>query len=539
VSAPRLTDGLLRWATERPDALAVEAGHAQWSYAELAQRAQAWAARLGEAGIEPGHRVGLCCEKSAEALAAVYGLLLRGAVHVPLDPDIPPGRLAAIEQRCQLSLVLRDLDGPLQPTAAEPGDGAYILFTSGSTGLPRGVVHSHASGMAFVDWAVRTLAIGPQDRLISWASWQFDLSLLDLFGASMAGATLVIPPPQLAGWQPGLGAWLEQQRISLWYTVPTAPVRLLNEGALPEGGLPALRRLVYAGEPMDPGQAQALQRRLPQTTLYNFYGPTETNVVASYRLPPLAEPLPQRIPIGGPASSARLTLDDGELLVSGPSVMRGYWGEPPVADPYRTGDLVTTSPEGYVFLGTARPDGQAARSAHRAGGSRALPGGRLRCGGSGGAQARDGRVGDAGRLARGGRRGPALVAGTTRGLRAAVAGRDDSHALALGRRLAAHTHRQDRSASAGPPARAGGEMSAEIRQALFDYLATHHLEGDSSGLDDRTQLFELGILDSVGVVRLVTHLERTYGFEVADEEFLPEDLATPGGIVALVKRKTR
>jgi clorobiocin biosynthesis protein CloN4 len=245
-------------------------------------------------------------------------------------------------------------------TEVGPGDLAYVIYTSGSTGAPKGVMHSHRSALGFVRWAVDELALDPGDRLASHAPFNFDLSIFDLYAASRAGAAVVLPDAEIAAAPGRFIEWLAAKQITTVYSVPGVWVTGLHGSRGAMLTHPAMRRIIYAGEAMAPKHVLALQQALPHARVYNFYGPTETNVCTAYQVPRLdAKALPDAIPIGRACSGDTVTTEDGELVVQGESLLLGYWGKSPRApgEPYRTGDRVRfDDPPGvYVFLG--RRDG--------------------------------------------------------------------------------------------------------------------------------------------------------------------------------------
>lgn len=269
-----LCDYLTTAAREYPDHEAVRYKGQSISYPELDQMSGALAARLAQAGVCQGERVGIWLNKSIEAVVSIYAILKAGAAYVPVDPIAPikrtmymlsdcqvrclittQERLALLDESffqalCPALLVVTDhantgsslagiplltwaeaLEaisgfGPDQMSVVGPDLLAYILYTSGSTGFPKGVMLSHRNGRVFVDWARQRFRLTANDRLSSHAPFHFDLSILDIFGAASAGATLILVPEN----QQSLGmalVWLVvEEGISIWYSVPTALIRM-------------------------------------------------------------------------------------------------------------------------------------------------------------------------------------------------------------------------------------------------------------------------------------------------------------------------
>ena len=180
---------------------------------------------------------------------------------------------------------------PLVPPRAAD-DLAYILFTSGSTGQPKGVMLSHANAFTFLDWCQNTL--GPWqdgDRFASHAPFHFDLSVFDLFAACQAAATLVLIGEKL-GKDPGrLGDFLAERRISVWYSAPSILSLLAQHGGLDRPGYTPPRLVLFAGEVFPIGRSGAAASMLwPAAAMWNLYGPTETNVCTAYPIPATIPP---------------------------------------------------------------------------------------------------------------------------------------------------------------------------------------------------------------------------------------------------------
>lgn len=386
-----LHDLLAAAAARTPRAPAVVGPTGSTSYGELDNRADVLAGLLSAQGIGKGDRVLIWAPKSAGAIAAMQAVLRLGAVYVPIDPLTPPERSAVIAREsgaralcapgdlsARLPSPLRDrlacvdLDaapasaavhsGPLA-ASVEPDDLAYILYTSGSTGTPKGVCVSHHNALAFVDWAVAELAPGPRDRFANHSAFSFDLSVLDLYATFAVGAAVCLIPTEFAYAPERLVEFLHRERITVWYSVPSVLILMLRDGGLLDRPAPeSLRALLFAGEPFPIGYVRSLAAWC-DARLLNLYGPTETNVCTFHEVRPadLARDLP--VPIGRACSGDRAWArrpdgsqarpgEEGELVVSGPTVFAGYWGRPPHEGPYATGDRVMVRPDGvFDYLG--------------------------------------------------------------------------------------------------------------------------------------------------------------------------------------------
>jgi L-proline---[L-prolyl-carrier protein] ligase len=399
VSVRALHDLLAEAAAARPEATAVVDGSRSLTYGDLDRESRRVAGALAAAGVRPGDRVGLLLPKSLEAVAALYGTLRAGAVCVPLDVESPQARLVSVARDAGLAAVVGSPlpDVPALELAAAssdaapavevgPDDLAYLLYTSGSTGEPKGVALSHGNVLAFVGWAVDEFGVGPADRLASHAPLHFDLSTFDLFAAASGGAAVVLVPPDARMFPVELARFLRSARITISYSVPSALALLAARGGLDGGTRPdALRAVLFAGDVPPPGPIARLRVLLPEARFCNLYGPTETNVCTWYELPPYWEARPRPVPIGRPIRGVEVELVDaagvpvpsgevGELVVRGPTVMQGYWGDPAGtaavlsedggARSYRTGDLAREDEDGnLVFVG--RRDQQVKVRGHR------------------------------------------------------------------------------------------------------------------------------------------------------------------------------
>lgn len=402
-----------------PDAPAFRFLDATLSYGALAAKSDQLAAVLFEHGVRKGDRVGLYLNKSLETAIALYGVMKSGAAYVPLDPVAPIERTRKVMKQCSMSAfithapkardaaeILNGYDsdrlgciiggetgdvkapvvgwGELGTGSSAPDtrildqDLAYIIFTSGSTGEPKGIMHTHRSGLAYAKAAAEIYDVRSSDRLSNHSPLHFDMSTFDYLCGPLAGACTVIISEAHAKFPASLSKLIEDERLTHWYSAPFALIQLLQHGVLDQRDFENLRWVMFGGEPFPAKYLRALMDRLPRARFSNVYGPAEVNQCTYHHVSAddLANGRPP--PIGRVWDCAEgMVLDEadqavadgetGELVIRSSTMMRGYWGREDLnanayyARPlggglpdyfYRTGDLVVDEGGGVLrFIG--------------------------------------------------------------------------------------------------------------------------------------------------------------------------------------------
>ncbi|MEZ4384391.1 MAG: amino acid adenylation domain-containing protein [Nannocystaceae bacterium] len=420
----------LRAAADHPERPALVVDGETLSYSALRRRALAIAAtlqgrRVASADDHPAEAPLTCVlgQRSAAGFAGILGALCSGRGYVPMLPSYPAARIALMIRRSRarelvvdggglrlLADVLAAVDAPLRvlmpdaavdpalrerfadkhtllgaddladpaawaPPVVSRDAAAYLLFTSGSTGEPKGVAVAHRNIVRFLDVVRERYDLRPEDRFSHMFEVTFDLSLFDLFGAWSSGACLCCPD----GKQRLLPArYVGDAGLSVWFSVPSTALLMKDTRTLEAGAFPGLRLALFCGEALTVPVAAAFAEAAPAAIVENLYGPTELTLACTlYRYeagdPALADA--DVVPIGAPFPGMRAKVvdealrevaagDSGELIVAGPQVALGYWDDPartaasfvrpPGEDAlfYRTGDRVRLDADGVLrFLG--------------------------------------------------------------------------------------------------------------------------------------------------------------------------------------------
>jgi amino acid adenylation domain-containing protein len=429
-----LQDWVSVQAERSPDSVAVVLRDQTLTYGELDQRSNRLARLLKSAGCKRGDRVAFAIPKSPTALLAVIGILKADCIHVPIDTASPAARVAKILQssdpRCILAVgatskLLNDLmalrPGPqlpgvgwmdnitadavgvtaifhradLENCSSAPvacqnssGDIAHILYTSGSTGDPKGVVITHANVIHFVEWATRYFGMDSSDRVSGHPPLHFDLATFDIFGAFSVGAQLHLVPPDLVPMPNEIADFIRRSELTQWFSVPSVLHYMAKFDVVRFQDFPALKRLLWCGEVFPTPALIYWMKRLPRVTFTNLYGPTEATIASSYyTIPSCPSEDSAPIPIGTACDGEELLVLDeqllpapegavGDLYIRGVGLSPGYWRDPEKTSQaflpyggdggriYKTGDLAQVSPDGLVYF-VGRSDSQIKSRGHR------------------------------------------------------------------------------------------------------------------------------------------------------------------------------
>ena len=391
------------WAERTPDTIALVCEGRQLSYRQFDERAARLAARLSSLGVVPGTLVGLCADRSPEAIVGLYAILKAGGAYVPLDSTLPTARLEFMLCDAGVSILVCDerlaarlrsaevrvvdfhdrgaAEGPLpdghrEPVQLVPEHPVYVIYTSGSTGWPKGVVVTHGALNDYLHWVT-----GHCDVAAFWgapihSSLAFDLTLTALWPPLQVGRALELLPEEA---EPTALASTWQKSSTTYSLIKLTPsqLELLNHQLPPAAAAGRTASLVIGGEPLAPQSLEFWRRYAPETRLINHYGPTEAVVGCCVHEVMPGERLGGRVPIGRPIGTACVRVLGpgfaalpagvvGELHIGGSGIARGYHARPAltaarfIPDPfggvgsrlYKSGDLCRWSAAGELeFLG--------------------------------------------------------------------------------------------------------------------------------------------------------------------------------------------
>jgi amino acid adenylation domain-containing protein len=407
-----------------PQALALFVADSRSSYGELAILARRISGWLDMQTSERSGKVGILASRTLEAYAGVLGTLWSGAAYVPIKPDTPEDRVIRILQQTKLDALIVDQaglnrlsdrvlesaprrilfgpdakppqsaltfpgirlesfaelsdEGPDRPVTVGPDELSYIIFTSGTTGTPKGVMIENESVCQFIEIMHRRFTLRADDRVAEASELTFDASVFDMFMAWSSGASLyVVPAAQLMA----PVKFIRDHELTIWFSVPSTASFMGRMKMLKPGAFPSLRISIFAGEALAASTAQAWQVAAPNSIVENFYGPTELTVdciAQTLEDPPYVTPNRGTLAIGTVFPGVRAGIvdadlkflpqgEEGELVVSTRQAARGYFQDPELTAArfptlngerwYRTGDLAFEDASG-TFHHLGRIDNQ-------------------------------------------------------------------------------------------------------------------------------------------------------------------------------------
>lgn len=416
-------------AKNYPDKEAVIYKNSSITYLELDELSNQLASVLRSNGIKRGDRVGISLDPSIEEVVAIYGILKAGAAYVPIDPATPVQRVAFMIENCGIKalvttekvitklsteevidqvfsyvqcVILKDENGTesegkssqtkvvtwqkllavpseaLTPINMIDADLSQILYTSGSTGQPKGVMLTHRSSLNMANYFRERLGVQPNERMSHQFSISFSPSIFDIFTSIQAGATIVIVPPKLLAFPIEIAKFIEAQRINIWSSVPSLLTQLVLRGNLQQHNFSELRTITFAGEVFPIKYLRQLMEIISHVQYCNIYGSAETGARTYYLFDQISPEITS-VPLGKVCANMELFVvndenqisspgEVGELYARGSSLMKGYWGiaektrevlvpytlHPDLGEEivFRTGDLVKQDADGnYIYVG--------------------------------------------------------------------------------------------------------------------------------------------------------------------------------------------
>ncbi len=388
------------------------------TYGELEKKTNQLAHYFLENGLSKGERVGILLPRNLEIPIAIYGALKAGGVFVPLDVNMPQSRLIHIIEDCKISFIVTGkfsrkkidslcevvshdihtigLEGQepqaicknaewseiynsdkdfMPDTNIQAGDLAYIMYTSGTTGNPKGIMHTHKSGLSYATLSQQQYEVDSKDIVANHSPLHFDISTFGYLTAPLASATTVIISEAHTKFPVSLAQLIKKERISIWYSVPVALIQLTDTPILDSLGIDTIRWVMYGGEPYPTKQLKKLMSLWPTAQYSNVYGPAEVNQCTYYTIPKDIDEK-SSVPIGQVwQDTEMLILDDndqavkngeiGKLLIHSTTMMNGYWNNEELTQQafyhhqndekknlfkkyYRTGDLVRINERGLL-----------------------------------------------------------------------------------------------------------------------------------------------------------------------------------------------
>lgn len=411
-----MTDTIKKAAEKFPEKAAFRFSKDSITYEELLNRVNQTASVLIENGVKRGDRIGVFLKPCLETAIAIYGIMNAGAVYVPIDTNSPTKRVSYLINDCEIKHLISNqnqssslkklLDGnvqlesiigisedfPIQTISWQEvfqssdkevsvrvleDDLAYVMYTSGTTGVPKGIMHSHHSGLNYAKLSRDLYQVNSEDILANHSPLHFDISTFGYFTMPIACGTTVLISEAYKNFPTSLSKLIEDEKITIWYSVPLALTQMLQRGSLDKRNLKSLRWILFGGEPFSPKHLRELMKILPRAEFSNVYGPAEVNQCTFYNFKELPTNT-ESIPLGKAWGNTEIIIVDendqevkqgevGELLVRTATMMKGYWGQLELTNKslykrerissceevfYRTGDLAKENAVGdLMFMG--------------------------------------------------------------------------------------------------------------------------------------------------------------------------------------------
>jgi len=404
--AGMLHDGFFQQAQKTPDAIAISTLHCTFTYQDVSRLARQVGHRLRELGAMPDELVAVVMEKGWEQVVAVLGILASGAAYLPIDPELPPERIAYLLENGDVKVAIstakvRDKiafpanitviapddnqfdersrskhpDAPLE-SQQSPENLAYVIYTSGSTGKPKGVAIAHRSALNTVADINQRFQVGARDRVLALSSLSFDLSVYDIFGTLATGATLVIPEAEVAKDPAHWVELVERDRVTIWNSVPALMQLFVDYlESRPDLNANSLRGVLLSGDWLPLTLPPQIKAIAPAAEVMSLGGATEASIWSIYYPIDAIDPAWTSIPYGRPLLNQHFYVLNpnlepcpiwvtGQLYIGGVGLAERYWKDPEktaarfIIHPetgerlYRTGDLGRYLPDGNIeFLG--------------------------------------------------------------------------------------------------------------------------------------------------------------------------------------------
>lgn len=390
-----------RAAEKFADRIAFEDKDGEISFFELRKKSLSIAAALTDS-VKTGRTspVIVYMEKSIKSIICFMGIMYAKSPYVPMDYLVPLKRFFQTAENLKPSAIITDAKGAeklkeieidakilifdeiikTEPTEADTSDVcdldcAYIMYTSGSTGAPKGVTVTHRGVIDYIDWVCDTFPIDGESIIGMQSAFHFDNSIFDMFVPMITGAKTVIIPEILFMYPEKLMDYLAEKRISVIFWVPTVMINAALSGIV---SLPDMKLILFAGEVLPIKHLNIWKKSLPECMYVNMYGPTEATDIATYYVVDREYAPHETLPIGKPCANMRTLIlngenklctrgEEGELCLLGSGIALGYWNAPEITEKafvqnplntkydeimYRTGDLVYENAEGnIIFLG--------------------------------------------------------------------------------------------------------------------------------------------------------------------------------------------